>query len=249
MKKTNKLLRALVSGAVLMASALPMLSVAEDRLTGDINGDGIVNAYDAHIVLEYYAHNVAGNFSGFADADIENVKAYGDVTNDGAIDCADAATILYMAKNYINSIDVNDDGKIDIYDAKTLNDFIVNFDSYSDEEIETMAKKTVSVYYDYEDREITKIQFISYVNTWLESYTGINYNYKDVNGDGSIDVSDASEVLRFYADKMALQDEFVETEQTVIMDIVGDINHDGMVDAGDASEILHEYVQVQSGIK
>lgn len=182
------------------------------------------------------------------DAEIENVKAYGDVTNDSIIDAGDAATILYVAKDYINSIDVNDDGKIDIYDAKTLNDFVVNFDSYSDEEIEAMAKKTVSVYYDY-NRETTKRQFISYVNTWLESYTGINYDYKDVNGDGSIDVSDASEVLRFYAEKMALQDKFVETEQTVIMDIVGDINHDGMIDAGDASDILHEYIQAQSGRK
>lgn len=51
MKKTHRLLSALVSGAVLMASAFPMLSVAEDRLTGDINGDGMVNAYDAHMVL------------------------------------------------------------------------------------------------------------------------------------------------------------------------------------------------------
>ncbi|MDE5946907.1 MAG: hypothetical protein K2G63_06375 [Oscillospiraceae bacterium] len=233
-----------------MTSALPIVPLAEERLTGDINGNGILNAYDANMVLEYYARDIAGSdFSNFTDVEIENIKAYGDVTNDGIIDAGDAADILYMAKNYINSIDVNDDGKIDIYDAKTLNDFIVNFDSYSDEEIEAIANKTVSVYYDYGYRESTKRQFIRYVNTWLESYTGINYDYKDVNGDGLIDVSDASDVLRFYAEKMALEDKFIETEETVIMDIVGDTNHDGMVDDADASDILHTYVQAQSGRK
>ena len=67
-------------------------------------------------------------------------------------------------------------------------------------------------------------------------------NIGDLNGDGVVDSSDASEVLMLYAQ--------VSTgggELSAEVKAVADINGDGLVDSSDASLILEYYAYVSTG--
>ena len=64
----------------------------------------------------------------------------------------------------------------------------------------------------------------------------------DVNADGVIDSSDASEILSAYATASVGGEITIDT-------IIGDVNHDGIVDASDASEVLKKYAALSTGEK
>ena len=60
------------------------------RKAGDIDGDGMVNAVDASILLAYYARVSTGDPGGLSDEQ----KGLADVNGDGLIDAVDASAIL-----------------------------------------------------------------------------------------------------------------------------------------------------------
>lgn len=70
-----------------------------------------------------------------------------------------------------------------------------------------------------------------------------NFSAGDVNGDNTIDSSDASEVLAEYA-RVSTGKPSVFTKKQNIM---GDLNADGSVDSSDASEILVIYARLSTG--
>jgi hypothetical protein len=72
------------------------------------------------------------------------------------------------------------------------------------------------------------------------------YGYKaleigDVDGDGTITASDASEVLSFYADVQTGEELGFEVQSD--MKYLGDVNSDDTTDATDASDILSIYAE------
>ncbi|WP_295074157.1 dockerin type I domain-containing protein, partial [Ruminococcus sp.] len=66
---------------------------------GDVNANGIVDAVDASLVLQYYAKISTGGDGGFT----EEQKLAANVTGDAIIDAVDAAKILsYYA--YVSTV-------------------------------------------------------------------------------------------------------------------------------------------------
>lgn len=71
----------------------------------------------------------------------------------------------------------------------------------------------------------------------------IKVTYGDVNDDGAIDASDASDVLKEYAILATGGSSSLTAEQR----LAGDTNGDGTVDASDASNILAYYAYIATG--
>lgn len=81
-------------------------------------------------------------------------------------------------------------------------------------------------------------------NVPVGSYSiSLDFLRGDVNFDGIIDASDASDVIRHYgAFSMGVNDGFTDKQKRV-----ADVNRDGIVDAGDASDILVYYAKSAAG--
>ncbi|MDE7365294.1 MAG: hypothetical protein K2N27_10530 [Ruminococcus sp.] len=67
----------------------------------------------------------------------------------------------------------------------------------------------------------------------------------DINADGSIDASDASEILHIYS-RLSVLDGLV---LDAAIEILADYNSDGLVDAGDASDVLGVYADNSTQVK
>lgn len=67
------------------------------------------------------------------------------------------------------------------------------------------------------------------------------YKKGDVNGDQSIDVSDAIEILRYYASKAS------GSKELVLNEYLYDFNSDGIIDVTDAVGVLTLYAQEAAG--
>ncbi|MCM1133007.1 MAG: leucine-rich repeat protein [Ruminococcus flavefaciens] len=89
--------------------------------------------------------------------------------------------------------------------------------------------------------------------SFAETYSAVNhidfidmsdYRAGDVNGDGMVDASDASNILNEYA-KLSTG---IASGFTKKQNIVGDMNSDGMIDAGDASAVLEIYAGFSTGL-
>ncbi len=70
MKKSIKIFTSVLTSALLAISSIPVFSFAEEHITGDVNGDGVVNAVDASSlidstdassILAYYAEASSGS--------------------------------------------------------------------------------------------------------------------------------------------------------------------------------------------
>ncbi|MGN0676491.1 MAG: dockerin type I domain-containing protein [Ruminococcus sp.] len=244
MKKTVKIFTSVLTSALLAVSSLPVFSFAEEHITGDINCDGIVNTEDTFMILRYYAEESIGASITFSDTDIENIIRYGDLTADGKIDAADAAEIISIA---VKTLDVNGDGKVDIDDAMYVYDFAVNINSHSLEELEALTKLTASVEY-YADAEYVQPELLNYAFSLAKNLTDFkDYKSGDVNGDGNIDASDASDVLGFYSNISAgvPVDELSSKYKYILLG--GDYDHNNNINANDASQILSRYAKASSG--
>lgn len=68
----------------------------------------------------------------------------------------------------------------------------------------------------------------------------------DINNDGLVDIADASETLKIYAEETAC----LSTEAPIYKDsaVNADINEDGIVDMTDATEILSHYARITAGL-
>ena len=61
--------------------------------------------------------------------------------------------------------------------------------------------------------------------------------YGDVNGDGAVNSSDATEILNYYAQSLTGKNE--DSAKNILE--IGDVNEDGSVDSADASFTLEYY--------
>ena len=102
MKKTNKILAALTSTALLCGAigALPASAEETNVLRGDVDRNGVVNSLDAIYVLRYVADKMLQ-----AEAPGDPLCTYdleiADISNNGEINCLDAVLIL---KYYAHSL-------------------------------------------------------------------------------------------------------------------------------------------------
>jgi len=240
MKKLTSIITAFISSAVMAVSVIPFYSFAEEHITGDINGDGIVNSDDFYLILQYYKESVTGNV--ILDENMrENAVKYGDMNGDGNIDAIDASFVCKIAEE---TLDVNGDGEVNIDDAMYIHDFALNIESHSLEEIENLTKLTANVKY-FPDAEYVKPEMIKYSYSLAQGITGLKSG--DINGDGNINSMDASEVLSLYSDisKGTAIDKDSDEYKYIIL--LGDIDGNGVINSSDASEILYIYAKIATG--
>ena len=123
MKKFNRILSAILAGALCCAGAVfPTASAEETILFGDYTMDGIVDADDALAVEWYCAHNMLGRSDEFfAENQIwlpEEQFLAMDISGDGTVDVADAAYLLMF---YAESLLLADEMTTEELWEKTLN--------------------------------------------------------------------------------------------------------------------------------
>ena len=116
---------------------------------------------------------------------------------------------------------------------------------YNDGEVYTTELNVVDGYY---ENPIINSNGLETVNLYDNDNNEIaillkNYNLGDVNGDGMIDASDASQILGIYA-TYSTGGTPEETEEQLLS---ADVNSDGNVDASDASTVLSYYAYVSTG--
>lgn len=243
MKKSIKIFTSVLTSALLAVSSMPVLSLAEDHITGDINCDGIVNSDDCFMVLEYYAKKEMGKLDEISADDIEKILKYGDLTGDGEVNSADASKICEIA---VKTLDVNGDGNVDVYDALYIYNFASSISSHSSEEIEALTKLTANVRY---DNEYVQSELLKYAFSLSKSLTDVSdIKAGDADGDGMVDASDASLILSFYAD-MSSGVAVDKNDNYKYILLGGDYNASSLIDSTDASSILAYYAEVSSGSK
>lgn len=76
----------------------------------------------------------------------------------------------------------------------------------------------------------------------MQGHTTFTVTSGDIDDDGAVDSSDASEVLMIYALVSTGSGDITEEERAA-----GDVNGDGLVDSSDASLILSYYAYVSTG--
>lgn len=243
MKKSIKIFTSVLSSAILAVSSMPVLSFAEDYITGDINCDGIVNSDDCFMILEYYAKKEMGKLDEISADDIEKILKYGDLTGDGEVNSADASKICEIA---VKTLDVNGDGNVDVYDALYIYNFASSISSHSSEEIEALTKLTANVRY---DNEYVQSDLLKYAFDIAKSLTDVSdIKAGDADGDGMVDASDASLILSFYAD-MSSGVAVDKNDNYKYILLGGDYDASSLIDSTDASSILAYYAEVSSGSK
>lgn len=189
----------LLSAMLLVLSASPMIVSAEDSEPvvyeiGDVTHDGIIDAIDATLVLNYYTLSISISCpDGTDDPDFasdlreelqspryEHINENGDINGDGVIDGTDAVTILKVYTDRLSTIttyemgDVNHDGMIDPVDAC----LVLSYYTYS-----------ISGTDDTPDDRINHPYF-KYIS-----------EYADIDGDGEINGKDATAILKIYQDR------------------------------------------------
>ncbi|MDD6345941.1 MAG: dockerin type I domain-containing protein [Oscillospiraceae bacterium] len=207
----------------------------------DLNGDGFINSDDTFMILDYYAKNMTGRLDEIPDEDIESILNFGDLNGDGEINSIDASI---LCNKILKTIDANGDGKIDIDDAMFFHNIAMNIDSYSEDEIKSFTKLTANIQY-YYDTDTMKNAFMGYSSDMARTFSGLEMG--DVNGDGTINASDASSVLSFYAEMSSGKTPQKDSEEYKYITLLGDIDKDGIVDSREASEILSIYAKTSSG--
>lgn len=125
-----------------------------------------------------------------------------------------------------------------------------------------IGETCLSNYSEWDEESYEEIRYFngvirSYENSGIQYYAQ-NYGYKfeslgeapvpelllgDVNGDGIVDSSDASDVLAEYARSQTGASTIFTEDQF----LVADVNNDGMIDSSDASKILAYYADASTG--
>lgn len=209
-------------------------------ITLDFNGDGAINTYDTHLILEYYADKILDQNT-VPDEYAEKIGKYGDINGDGEADATDASCLMRIL---IEMTDANDDGVVDINDAVFFYDIAMNLDSYSEEEIKSFVELTAEVRYDSSPERMKK-SFIDYSYDVAEVLT--DFQKGDVNGDGQLNASDASDVMSLYADISSGSVSDINSGKYKLIRFMGDMDEDGIIKASDASAILSAYADISAG--
>lgn len=76
------------------------LQIAGVYIPGDVNGDNVIDALDASLILQYVAHK-------FGDENTDFIKEAADTNNDNVIDALDASLVLQHAAKKIDLNEIN----------------------------------------------------------------------------------------------------------------------------------------------
>lgn len=119
--KKARIISALLSLSLGMTALPTVAMTASADGNYDFNSDGLVNAYDAKLLMNRYTEIELGRDDIIADqATRENIDLNGDYNKDGEIDLRDAAELYaYIRDNNIKG-DVNCDGVLDGRDASMI---------------------------------------------------------------------------------------------------------------------------------
>lgn len=229
MKKTFAKIAALAAAAV---CALPMASslsasaaafndhIAATYLFGDVNHDGVVDACDSSRVLNYLGSN---------NATTPCDKKLGDVNNNGYLDYQDAQLILNVYAKRSSNIDLtgdaNNDGQINMSDAVLIYQNVANSTTYK---IKNMIYADVN-----RDNKINAVDARLIQRYCAHIISHFNYNFGDVNNDGSLIVNDAVLVTKYYGQEW--------NTKTISKDLFirCDANGDGKINTLDQTAICN----------
>ena len=199
----------------------------------DVDGDGTVDSSDAS-QINYYIEN--GRFPD------EEKPLRGDANCDGKVDKADAAAIMdhytavlsgnksQLSEQGLKNADIDGDKMVDASDASQVEHYI-KYGRFPDEEKELRGDANCDGTVDKKDSEAI-LEHYSAVLTGSESpLSEQGRKNADVDGDGQIDASDASQV-GYYITNGKFPDEDVKR---------GDVNGDGSVNLKDVV-MLRRYI-------
>lgn len=187
---------------------------------GDANGDGRIDIKDATEIQKYVANQV--KLTG-------NKLEAADVNLNGEVDNNDATLIQkYLVKSVtklpVQYGDVNDDGKVDATDRMTLTRYLAKWKGYN-----SINNEAADVNLDDEVNNIDIDLIKRYLN---KSISVLPIKYGDVNGDGVIDIKDATEIQKYVANQVKL----TENQKRA-----ADVNLDGKVNTNDAT-LIQKYI-------
>ncbi len=114
-----------------------------------------------------------------------------------------------------------------------------------------LSPGTKSIYSTCFNKTAENFTIYGYKGTYAESYAAENaHNFHamgDLNSDGSLDLSDAENILSTYAHYASGGDVVVDPESTAPDD--ADVNQDGTVDIADAALTVKYYAQTAAGLE
>lgn len=220
------------------------ITLTEEQLRlADVDGDGAVTQADADKL-----------YNEMQEYDL------GDIDLDGYAEISDASIAYHMLK--VRRIkhetdfgakgiraDVNFDGVIDIYDAYTilkaysrdmtmLSDQIFTEGTYCYRFTKEDEQSVVDEFNDvHKDIQVTSLAEIEDYRFDIKTF--------DVNGDGELTISDASDILRIYAEDMAGTGIY---KASADINKKADLNLDGEIDIDDATLALKAYAMSVAGL-
>lgn len=158
----------LLTSVLLTVSAMPVTTSAQTQL--DLNGDGLVNGYDANLIMERYMEIAVQEYNSpvLTDEIRAQIEAVADLNGDGDINAADPTILLKEIKRNNKAGDINCDGILDGRDASAI--------------LSYYAKRAVGYAYSAEEKGLEYCV----------------YALGDYDGNDLIDGRDASEVLKTY---------------------------------------------------
>ncbi len=210
-------------GAVTQADADKLYNEMQEYELGDIDLNGYVEISDAVIVEHMISVRRILHETDFGEMGIR-----ADVNFDGVIDMYDGHTIL-LAYNR-NMIMLEDqiftEGTYCYRFTKEDEQFIVDNYNYTFEELKTDIRVTSLA-------EIEDYQYRFAIDVF------------DVNGDGELNISDSSDILRTYAEDMAGTGIY---KASADINKKADLNLDGEIDMDDATLALKAYAMSAAGL-
>lgn len=211
--------------AVLALASLPVLGASAEETTyalGDVDMDGVVTNDDATMISRYVL--------GYITLTEEQLKL-ADVNEDGVVDLTDV-TKLYNEKQIYVLGDVDMDGVVTGHDTAMVSRYVLD-DTY------TLTEEQLKLADVNEDGTVDQADAD-------KLYTEMQvYPLGDVDMNGNAGVSDAVDILTYYAKVSAGQ----SMELTAVQKNLADVDLNGRVDTNDACYNLAGYTRAAAGQK
>ncbi len=249
----------MISSAVLAVSTCCITAFAAD---GSIKIDPQYSEFNKNDVNGGIVVELEGNISAKTKITLDSPEESGAVYYDQQLDSSKGRSFTFDLEGYDNIADGNTlkDGRfynfsIAVTDKKTG----MSSDEYSDSKLtvpDVDNNPSSEIRYVYHVKAVSDSSEenfsaakksvkdgITYIEKDIALYPGEKFTKGDVNSDGIIDSSDASLVLKNYADiSTGHADSFTGSQKSS-----ADVNEDGTTDSSDASKILKYYADESTG--
>lgn len=188
----------------------------EQKLIGDVNGDGIIDYDDVERLFEYVQKK-----------DVTIVEALADVNGDGKISAQDVTLLMQIYQELETSTtsgnetaqkimgDINGDGVINNEDIERLFDYVQKKDVTIEEALADLNGDGK-----IDTKDVTRLQQL------YESQQNATAR-ADVNGDYTVNIEDVAQIVKYINGKE------ISVEASKL-----DINGDGKIDTKDALELM-----------